>query len=252
MKVRVLGCGEASDPVHPNSSVVVEQGDWRLLIDLGYSAAQKLYSCYPDGEAIDAIYFTHAHPDHCFGLGPYLIRLNDRQRKKPLQIICNPDSQERLKHLVEVSFWGIDKPWSFDLVWITTDEISSVGPFQLTFASTTHSVTNQSILVQGEQALFYSGDGLVGQEGEQLINKADMAFIETFALTEQAGGQWHGNLPHTLKLVDANPDTTFCLYHIREDFRENMMLQVEGIERVLVPESGDLFDMASGEITHDA
>ncbi|WP_281648475.1 hypothetical protein [Parendozoicomonas sp. Alg238-R29] len=42
MLVRVLGCREASDPLHANSSIVVEQGRWRLVIDLGDSAAQQL------------------------------------------------------------------------------------------------------------------------------------------------------------------------------------------------------------------
>ena len=243
MLVQVLGCGEASDPIHPNSSIVVEQDDWNLLIDLGYSAAQKLFLHYPEPNAIDAIYFTHAHPDHCFGLGPLLIRLKDRKRTKPLTILCNRESLDRLQKLVEISLWGLSCLAStFEVIWqaipVASEKPLQCGPLTLRFSPTQHSVPNHAVLIEGSATLFYSGDGFITPETENLLTQASAAFVETFALTQSAAGDSHGYLPHSLKLAERNPDTHFYLYHVREDLRESLVQQVQGHPSISTPEGG--------------
>lgn len=87
MKLTVLGCGGSggvplagretggtwgnADPANPKNrrsrvSVLVEQGDTRILIDTSPDLRQQILD--NDITALDAVLFTHAHADHCHGL----------------------------------------------------------------------------------------------------------------------------------------------------------------------------------------
>lgn len=87
MKVTVLGCGGSggvplagrapggtwgnADPSNPKNrrsrvSVLVEQGDTRILIDCSPDLRRQILD--NDITALDAVLFTHAHADHCHGL----------------------------------------------------------------------------------------------------------------------------------------------------------------------------------------
>jgi ribonuclease BN (tRNA processing enzyme) len=65
MRVIVLGCsGSGPGPGSPASGYLVEAGDARLVLDLGngtFGALQR----HLDPWALDAVLFSHLHPDHC-------------------------------------------------------------------------------------------------------------------------------------------------------------------------------------------
>jgi phosphoribosyl 1,2-cyclic phosphate phosphodiesterase len=83
MKVRILGCGTsggvprignrwgACDPANPKNrrsrvSILVEEGDHRILIDTSPDLRQQLLDA--DVQDIDAVFWTHDHADHTHGL----------------------------------------------------------------------------------------------------------------------------------------------------------------------------------------
>jgi phosphoribosyl 1,2-cyclic phosphate phosphodiesterase len=83
MKVRILGCGTSSgvprlgnrwgtcDPTNPKNrrsrvSILVEQGDHRVLIDTSPDMRQQLLDA--DVQDLDAVFWTHDHADHTHGL----------------------------------------------------------------------------------------------------------------------------------------------------------------------------------------
>ena len=83
MKLRILGCGTSTgvpkiwndwgrcDPEEPRnrrlrSSILVESGGERLLVDCGPDLRQQLLSAEVD--RLDAVIVTHAHGDHCHGI----------------------------------------------------------------------------------------------------------------------------------------------------------------------------------------
>lgn len=65
MRMIVLGCsGSGPGPSSPASGYLVEAGDVRLVMDLGngtFGALQRLL----DPWRLDAVAFSHLHPDHC-------------------------------------------------------------------------------------------------------------------------------------------------------------------------------------------
>ncbi|MFI0793232.1 MBL fold metallo-hydrolase [Micromonospora rubida] len=65
MRLTVIGCsGSAPGPDAACSCYLVEQDGWRLLLDLGTGAVGPLQRHAPV-TALDAVFVTHAHGDHC-------------------------------------------------------------------------------------------------------------------------------------------------------------------------------------------
>jgi phosphoribosyl 1,2-cyclic phosphate phosphodiesterase len=83
VKVRILGCGTSTgvpkignewgqcDPAEPRnarlrSSILVESGAERVLVDCGPDLRQQLLAAQI--ERLEAVIVTHAHGDHCHGI----------------------------------------------------------------------------------------------------------------------------------------------------------------------------------------
>ena len=83
MKVRILGCGTSfgvprigndwgqCDPDEPRnrrlrSSILVELGESRLLVDCGPDVREQLLQA--DVSTVDGVIITHDHADHCHGI----------------------------------------------------------------------------------------------------------------------------------------------------------------------------------------
>ena len=80
MRLTVIGCsGSFAGPDSAASCYLVEADDadgrtWRVLLDLGSGALGALQR-YADPAGIDAVFFSHLHPDHCMDLcGYYVLR----------------------------------------------------------------------------------------------------------------------------------------------------------------------------------
>jgi ribonuclease BN (tRNA processing enzyme) len=82
MRLTVVGCsGSFAGPDAPASCYLLEaqgSGDagrtWRIVLDLGSGSFGALQQ-YVDPADIDAVFFSHLHPDHCLDLcGYYVLR----------------------------------------------------------------------------------------------------------------------------------------------------------------------------------
>jgi len=82
LTLTVVGCsGSFAGPDAAASCYLVEARDtadegrtWRILLDLGSGALGALQR-YTDPAGVDAVFFSHLHPDHCLDLcGYYVLR----------------------------------------------------------------------------------------------------------------------------------------------------------------------------------
>ena len=79
MRLTVVGCsGSYPGPASPASCYLLEADldgrTWRVLVDLGSGALGALHQ-YVDPLAIDAVFLSHLHADHCLDLcGYYVLR----------------------------------------------------------------------------------------------------------------------------------------------------------------------------------
>ena len=109
MKIRILGCGTstgvprlgsgwgACDPSEPRnrrlrSSILVESGDERLLVDCGPDLREQLLDAAID--SVDAVIVTHDHADHCHGIDD--LRPIAQARGEPVPVHARSDVLQRL------------------------------------------------------------------------------------------------------------------------------------------------------------
>jgi len=111
MIIRVLGCGTSTgvprlgsgwgqcDPAEPRnrrlrSSILVESGGERLLVDCGPDLREQLLAAGID--RVDQVIVTHDHADHCHGIDD--LRPIAQARDEPVPLLARADVLERLEN----------------------------------------------------------------------------------------------------------------------------------------------------------
>lgn len=110
MKIRILGCGTstgvprlgsgwgACDPLEPKnrrlrSSILVESGGKRLLVDCGPDLREQFLAAELD--SVDRVIVTHDHADHCHGIDD--LRPIAQGLGRPVPLLARQDVLERLE-----------------------------------------------------------------------------------------------------------------------------------------------------------
>src|SRR3972149_771845 len=107
MRVQFVGVGEAFDESLPNNSQILQWEGCRLLIDCGYAVPHMLWRLQPDPDYLDAIYLSHRHADHYFGLPSYLVRLAEDGRQREILILCPQGMSTTVQEMIEYAYQGV-------------------------------------------------------------------------------------------------------------------------------------------------
>jgi len=232
MKVVFLGVGEAFDENIPNTSVLVSSNKTNLLLDCGYSTPTQLWRYNPDKDFLDAIYITHCHADHYFGLPAVLVRMWEDGRKKPLRLICQKGFRKTIEDMLKIAYPGFSKKFEFETsyVEVSSGENLRLNELILSFAPTTHSLSNLAIKVSdGEHSFCYSGDGMFNQETERLYKGSDLVIQETYLLDEERIG--HANIMQLIEMAKRRNVKCVALTHLNRNFRRKDIKRINGIIR---------------------
>lgn len=241
MNIQLLGTGDAYATDRANSAILVRIQNYQLLIDCGPTVCRELWQ-QPNWENLDAVYFTHLHPDHALGLATLVNRFNSIGRTKALHIFCHANKEQRLQQLVEYGFWSDRQNYAVEFTLWDEKDLSkkhTLGPFECRSQLTRHSVDNHSIRIsEGSHHLFYSGDGCVIDKTARLISGCKYALIECQRMSYPQGAG-HSDFTRVLELAKANPNTQFLLYHISEDQIEAMTLAADVIDNIDIAKQGE-------------
>jgi len=172
VKVRILGCGTSSgvprigndwgdcDPAEPRnrrtrSSILIESGGGRLLVDCGPDCRQQLLDA--DVAELDGVIVTHDHADHCHGIDE--LRQVAYHIRKAVPLIARPDTLERLQRRFGYAFKGSEL-YPAVLEPIETPQRLALGDATLRFVDQPHGgITSLGIRAdEGERSVAYSID----------------------------------------------------------------------------------------------
>jgi ribonuclease Z len=237
-EVTVLGCGEAFDERYTNTSLLLRAAEKTVLLDCGYSAPAPLWNALADPDALDLIYISHAHADHCYGLPAVLGRMWEDGRRKPLVILSQPPLLAQIRESMEAGYPGLRARFRYPIEY--REALPGQGfvweALEFGFAPTRHSVTNLAVRVEAGGGKFcYSGDGRFTDESRALFAGADLLVHEAYSFDSSP---LHGDFPGVIGMAAEQNVGQLALVHIRRDVRREQGERIAALGAV-VPEPGD-------------
>ncbi|RYP84105.1 MBL fold metallo-hydrolase [Nocardioides guangzhouensis] len=189
MRLTVVGCsGSYPGPDSPASCYLVEatgvdeSGEgrtWRILLDLGNGALGALHR-YADPLAVDAVFLSHLHADHCLDLcGYYVMRKYHPAGHQPRIPVYGPEGtaarMARAYDLPEDP--GMTE--EFDFHAYPDGGAVELGPFRIEPVAVEHPVPAYALRVHaGGRLLVYTGDSGVCEPVEHAAEGADLFLAE--------------------------------------------------------------------------
>jgi ribonuclease BN (tRNA processing enzyme) len=249
MKVEFVGVGEAFDETLPNNSQILQWGDVRLLIDCGYSVPHALWKRHPEPEYLDAIYITHRHADHYFGLPSILVRLAEDERKKPLPVFCAEATRETLIEMIDYAYQSILPKIPFEVRFeeVTAGHTHEFHGAKFDFAVTSHPVKNYAIRVSADGKQYaYSGDGNFNSHTRRLYNSCSLLVHDAYSFQSSVSG--HADIAELIRMAEEEKVQRLALTHIQRETRRNRLNEIRQFANsfaldVIIPEPGDVLEI---------
>ena len=178
MRLTVVGCaGSAPGPTSPASCYLVEHDGFRLVLDLGNGSFGPLQT-YADPGAVDAVFLSHLHADHCLDIAPFVVwhRYSGRPSKGRVPLYAPVAAERRLALAYDADGDGLTDVFDFVPVGPGSFEL---GPFEVTLARTAHPIECYAIrLTVDGRSLVYTGDTGPCERVIDLARGADVLLAE--------------------------------------------------------------------------
>lgn len=248
LRVVFVGVGEAFDEdLFNNSHLIISQS--KLLLDCGYAIPTHLWKHYPDPNFLDAVYVSHTHADHIFGLPILFLKMWEQRRSKPLTIVARKGIRARVADLTDYAYPSLYGKLTFGLDFIEVREQDSVtlNEFQLKFAASSHSVVNFAVKVWcGTRSICYSGDGMFTEATARLYEGTDLLIHEAYVMESNLPG--HSGVKEVVAMARKLGVRSLALTHLQQELRREKgkvlsYLQQQADILAFLPEPMDHLDL---------
>lgn len=176
-----LGSGNAFSPGGKAFSSFLLNG--RYLFDCGPTLLQQLHKAGLASNDIEAVFISHFHADHFFGL-PFLF-LDGRYggRSEDLAIIGPPGIESRTRRLMELGYPRVmeNSGFAYRFIEVRDGFCGQVGGLAFSAASVEHvdNLDCYAFRVQADaKSLVYSGDTTLCEGLLRLARNADVVVLE--------------------------------------------------------------------------
>jgi len=192
--------GWISEPFLGYTSLIIESGDKRILIEAGEGTYRSLRQCGYDITDIDLIAITHKHGDHILGI-PTLVLMALHKGRKNIEIISIYDVIESLKML----FNSVGMGYLVDYVKFT--EIrpgDSVHRYQFVLNSieALHTVQAISIKVNVDnKCIAFSGDTIYNPLLIDFVKNCDVLIHEVSSYSDVVHNYGHSSYRDAIHLA---------------------------------------------------
>lgn len=244
MKIIFLGVGEAFDENYPNNSHLIITEKTKLLLDCGLTSAPQVWKFNPDPNLLDAIYISHQHADHFFGLPALFLRMWEGGRERDITVICQKGLKDSFQDFMDYAYKDFSKKFKYKINLIESKEgkIVEFNDLKLFFERTIHSGENLAVKISdGKNVVAYSGDGSP-IAGSDFYKNLDMLILETYLYDKEIIG--HSSIVSAVSFAENNNIKCLALTHINRDFRKNDLEKVRdkiksGKVKIIIPEPLD-------------
>lgn len=192
MRITVVGCsGSYPGPGSPASCYLVqaehEGRTWSILLDLGNGALGALHR-HVDPLAVDAVFLSHLHADHCIDMTSYYVlrKYHPDGEQVPLPVWGPRRTSRRLARAYDLPKKpGMREEFVFHRHRPDADPVR-VGPFEVQPVDVDHPVEAYGFRVHcGDRLLAYSGDTGPCAGLDTLAVDADLFLAEASFVTSE-------------------------------------------------------------------
>ena len=257
MRVTFVGVGEAFDECLPNTSLFVAgmAGESRrsVLLDCGFTAAAAFFSCpglsdsdRHDGP--DAVWISHFHGDHFFGLPYLLARMQEQGRVRPLFVHGGEGVATKVWQVVDLAYPHLRGRLDFEVVCLEArpDAPLVIAGFAARAAVTGHGAPCLGLRLETRfGVLYYGGDGAPTPACRELASGCTLAVQEGYGLSPGIAG--HGSVAEAVEMAEAAWANTLAVVHVRRELRRESGAEIArqlaaASIRALLPEPGEVFE----------
>jgi len=252
MKVHFLGVGEACDPERFNTSLLIlsESKEHYILLDCGFTTPHRYFADCSDPDQLDALWISHFHGDHFFGIPLLLLRFWEMGRVKPLMLAGPCGLQEKVENALDLAYPSFLGKLQYALQYREMEDggsLQAVG-FLWQAAATEHSQPCLALKLSAEgKSVFYSGDGQSTQASASLTKGSTLVVHEAYRVVGQTAN--HGSLAECLVLAHQVGCEKLAIVHVAHFEREREKLEIQrlvresGLPGVFLPEPGEILSL---------
>lgn len=258
MRVTFVGVGEAFDEALPNTSLFVAgmSGESRrtALLDCGFTAVAAFFSCGGVSETDrrdgpDAVWISHFHGDHFFGLPYLLARMQEQGRARPLFVHGGAGVADKVAAVTDLAYPNLRGKLDFEVrcVEARPERPFTVAGFPARAAVTGHGAPCLGLrLTTRFGALYYGGDGAATPACRELASGCALVVQEGYGL--ESGLPGHGSVAEAVALAESAWAEALAVVHVRRELRRErgaeLARQLSGASiRAFLPEPGDVFEV---------
>jgi len=250
MEITFLGVGEAFDENLSNTSMLIrtpyQKKPVTVLLDCGYSVPPRFWQLGLDVETLDAIWISHFHADHAFGIPPMLVRFWEEKRKKDLYFLGQEGIESFVLRCLDLAYPNFLPRLEFSLRFVEVEPGKPVTALGMYWRTAVNDHPQRDLALRLDSAgasVFYSGDGRPTTETRALAEGVHLIVHEAFHLSKDIPG--HGTITGCLEMAQSCRASRLALVHIQRDVRRERFDEIKELVHsikdfeILIPEPGD-------------
>lgn len=217
-----------------HSSLLIKTNNVNVLIDCGDGIPKAIITSGVELDSIDAIVFSHLHPDHYSGFASFIVQVKQAKRKRKLRIFCHPNLISTLRNFLINSFVLIERN-GFEIEYseIDYEEKVIISPnFSLMAKQNYHMndylpyldekktgfASSSFLFVLGEKRVFYTAD--IGSDEDLNLFIQDKPNI---IITETT----HIEFKRIIDLAAKSSVETIYLTHYSDELENSLKMKID-------------------------
>jgi ribonuclease BN (tRNA processing enzyme) len=183
MELIILGSGTGVPSLKRGSpGFLIKAGDQSILLDSGSGTLRRMLQAGVTYKDVDAILYSHIHPDHCADLVPLIFacKYQEDPRAKDLLIIGGRGFRDYFEGLRNVhGNWIEPETFHIRIQEVLAEEVA-IGDLRVTTLPLEHAPESVGyrITVPGGRTVVYSGDTDYCRNIVELARGADLLLVE--------------------------------------------------------------------------
>jgi ribonuclease BN (tRNA processing enzyme) len=161
MKVVLLGTGTSyPDPQRVQSGILIEDGEHRILLDIGSGVLHRLTQLEIDITTIDSVFISHFHIDHCADFLPLCQSLWLSGYERTLDLFAPPTVKEWSQGIHDIAFKYLRDKIPIQTTSLDKNHVIPIGNLTVIASPTLHGTYDtRAFRVEHEgKSLTYSSD----------------------------------------------------------------------------------------------